>query len=218
MAAVQGLSKTMNMTKKNDKDGMQRILAAAVDEFCRAGLAGAKLDVIAMQAGVSKQLIHHYFRTKSELYVAVMNEVTAEQIASLIALDYESCEPEAALRLFLNQSFDIFLKWPVLAGLYNDQGVYGGEHMPECRDLISLSPELMKRLNAALKRGQAKAIFRQNLDINQVIAAALMVVIGGFTHGPLLSSLTPMDFSKPENIENWRLFSIDFALSALAAR
>lgn len=205
----------MTTTKKPEKDGMQRILAAAVDEFCRAGLAGAKLEVIAMQAGVSKQLIHHYFGTKHELYVAVMNEMTAEQIASLVALDYENCEPDAALRLFLNESFDIFLKWPFLAGLYNDQGVYGGEHMPECRDLISRSPELMKRLDAVLKRGQAKALFRPNLDVNHVVAASLMVVIGGFTHGPLLSSLTPIDFSQPENIEKWRDFSIGFALNAI---
>ena len=51
---------------KGDKDGMQRILLAARNEFCRAGLSGAKLEVIALEAGVSKQLIHHYFRTKTE--------------------------------------------------------------------------------------------------------------------------------------------------------
>ena len=196
---------------------MQRILAAAVDEFCRAGLAGAKLEVIAMEAGVSKQLIHHYFRTKQELYLAVINELTAEQISGLIALDYENYEPEAALSLFLNHCFDLFLKWPFLAGLYNDQGVYGGEHMPECRDLMCLSPDLMRRLGTVLSRGQNSGLFRQEIHVNEVIAAALMVVIGGFTQGALLSSLTPMDFTKPEAVEYWRSFSINFVLNAIRA-
>jgi len=205
------------MNKKNGKDGMQRILAAAIDEFCRAGLAGAKLEVIAMEAGVSKQLIHHYFRTKPELYMAAINELTAEEIAGLIALDYESYEPEDALRLFLTHSYNIFLKWPFLAGLYNDQGVYSGEHTSECRDLVNRSPELMTRLGAILKQGQASGLFRQDIDINEVIAAALMVVIGGFTQGPLLSSFTSIDFSKPDNIQYWRSFSIDFVLNAIRA-
>lgn len=205
------------MAKKPEKDGMQRILNAAIDEFCRAGLAGAKLDVIAMEAGVSKQLIHHYFGTKPELYVAVMNELTAAQINGLTALDYESCEPEEALTLFLNESFNIFLKWPFLAGLYNDQAIYGGEHMPECRELINRSPALMERLAAALTRGQRNGTFRADISTNEVIAASLMVVVGGFTHGSLLTSLTPIDFNQPENIERWRNFSIEFALNAIRA-
>ena len=49
--------------RKSKREGFKHILDAATNEFCRAGLAGAKLDVIALEAGVSKQLIHHYFRT-----------------------------------------------------------------------------------------------------------------------------------------------------------
>lgn len=205
----------MKKVKKAEKDGIQRILAAAIDEFCRAGLAGAKLDVIALQAGVSKQLIHHYFRTKSELYGAVINHLTAQLIDGLSALDYESCSPEDALKLFLNHCFDIFIEWPFLAGLYNDQGIYGGEHTAECREFVSRSPELIKRLDTVLKRGQESGLFRPELNVNEMIAAALMVVIGGFTHGPLLSSFTLIDFTKEENVKNWRSYSINFALNAI---
>lgn len=203
------------MNKKPEKDGIQRILTAAIDEFCRAGLAGAKLDVIALEAGVSKQLIHHYFRTKSALYVAVINHLTAKLIDGLSALDYESHTPEDALTLFLNHCYDIFIEWPFLAGLYNDQGLYGGEHTAECRELINRSPELIKRLETVLQRGQKSGVFRSELNVNEIIAATLMVVIGGFTHGPLLSSFTLMDFTTEESVEHWRNFSINFALNAI---
>jgi AcrR family transcriptional regulator len=197
---------------------MQRILSAAVSEFCRAGLAGAKLEVIAHEADVSKQLIHHYFRTKSELYVAVINEVTGEAIRKLAALDYESCEPEEAIRLFLQTAFDFFVRWPDLAGLYNDQGLYGGEHMPECRELISGSPDLMRRLEAALKRGQDCGKIRADISPQESIAVVLFVVIGCFTNGPILSSLVPIDFAAGENIERWRELSIRIALDSLQNR
>jgi TetR/AcrR family transcriptional regulator len=198
--------------------GMQRILLAAIDEFCRAGLAGAKLDVIALEADVSKQLIHHYFHTKSELYIAVINEVTAEAMRELAALDYENCEPLEAIRLFLQKAFEFFVRWPHLAGLYNDQSMYGGEHMPECREFIQRSPELMQRLEAVLKRGQASGTIRSDISPQESIAVVLFLVIGCFTNAPILSSLVPIDFSAGDNIERWRKISINIALDSLRIR
>ena len=95
--------------RKSKRDGLKHILEAATNEFCRAGLAGAKLDVIALEAGVSKQLIHHYFRTKAELYAEVLEEVSALAVHELSALDYEALSPEDAVRLFLSGVFDLFV-------------------------------------------------------------------------------------------------------------
>lgn len=208
----------MTKNKKPEKDGIHRILLAAVDEFCRAGLAGAKLDVIALEAGVSKQLIHHYYRTKAELYVAVIDHITTQAIARLEKIDYEKQSPDAALRLFLAQVFDFFVHWPFLAGLYNDQGLYGGEHMPECRELIARSPALMARLEAVFLQGQQQGLFDARLGAQESIAAALMVVIGCFTNSPILSSLISTDFVSQEAIGGWKSFSIDFALAAIKTR
>src|ERR1700757_1849630 len=91
--------------RRTEKEGLQRILLAARTEFCRAGLAGAKLDVIALEAGVSKQLIHHYFRTKAELYVAVMDDISASAIDDMSKIDYENYPPAAAIELFMHSVF-----------------------------------------------------------------------------------------------------------------
>jgi len=205
-------------TRSNEKDGIQRILAAAVDEFCRAGLAGAKLDVIALEANVSKQLIHHYFRTKAELYVAVINHVSSEAIEILSAIDYESYSPQQAMTRFLQQAFDLFTRWPLLAGLYNDQGVYAGEHMPECLDMISRSPELMARLINIFAQGQEDGEFIADADPQQCIAAGLIVVIGYFTNSPISAAFIPTEISSAENIARWREFSVDFFIRAIKVK
>ncbi|MFA5496193.1 MAG: TetR/AcrR family transcriptional regulator [Porticoccaceae bacterium] len=204
--------------RRSDKDGINRILLAARNEFCRAGLAGAKLDLIALEAGVSKQLIHHYFRTKAELYIAILDDISASAMEELANLDYENHDPIEALRLFLLGVFDLFVRWPFLAGLFNDQSLYGGQHIPECRELVALSPKLMSRLEEVLDRGQEAGDFRTDIDAQEAFAASLMVVIGCFTNGKILSSLVAVDFSVKHNVEHWRDFSVRFAVDALQPR
>ena len=201
--------------RKSKKEGLKHILMAATNEFCRAGLAGAKLDVIAMEAGISKQLIHHYFRTKAELYAAVMEEVSAQAIKQLSIPDYESLAPEDAVREFLGGLFDLFVRWPFLSGLFNDQSLYGGEHIPECRELKRRSPELMARLSTIFRAGQSVGTFRRELEPDAVFAAAIMVMIGNFTGGKIIAGFIPADFSAPERLGFWRTFAADFALSAI---
>lgn len=197
-----------------DKDGMLRILLAARNEFCRAGLAGAKLDVIAMEANVSKQLIHHYFRTKTELYAAMVSEAASSVIGQLNALDYEQCQPDEAIARFIGGLFDILQDQPFIAGLFNDQSLSGGQHS---REQIIRHPELMRRLDEVMKKGQQSGLFKEGINTNEILAAALMITIGCFTSGKIISTFVPVSFESEKDIANWRDFSVRFALDALRA-
>ncbi|MDY6861149.1 MAG: TetR/AcrR family transcriptional regulator [Pseudomonadota bacterium] len=201
--------------RRSKREGLKLILEAATNEFCRAGLAGAKLDLIALEAGVSKQLIHHYFRNKAELYVAVMEEVTAVAIQQLSMPDYESLSPEEAIRMFLGGVFDLFVRWPFLAGLFNDQSVYRGKHIPECRELKQRGPELIVRIYDIFRTGQETGVFRKELEPEAAFSVAIMAVIGNFTGGKVISGFVPVDFSAPERLDFWRKFATDFSLNAM---
>lgn len=207
--------RTSKSGSASDKDGMQRILLAARHEFCRAGLSGAKLDVIALEANVSKQLIHHYFRTKTELYAAMMNDTTVWIIEQLNGLDYENCEPDEAIGRFLRGLFDLLLEQPFIAGLFNDQSLHGGRLS---REQVSRHPQLMERLEAAMIRGQQQGLFKAGSNGNEILAAALMITIGCFTSGKILSSFVPIAFDTDEDIAYWRDFSTKFALNALSGQ
>jgi TetR/AcrR family transcriptional regulator len=54
------------------------ILAAARAEFAKAGLAGARTDVIAARAGVNKALLYYYFKSKEALFEAVLVDLFGE--------------------------------------------------------------------------------------------------------------------------------------------
>lgn len=49
----------------------ERILTAAMEEFARHGIAGARVDRIAKLARTSKERVYAYFRGKDALYAAV---------------------------------------------------------------------------------------------------------------------------------------------------
>ena len=53
----------------------QQIVAAAFEEFAEKGFAGARLEDVAARAKVSKGLPYLYFKTKVELFKAVIRSV-----------------------------------------------------------------------------------------------------------------------------------------------
>jgi AcrR family transcriptional regulator len=55
-----------------------RLLAAAAEEFGRAGLERASVDAISLAAGYAKGTIYNYFPSKEELFLAVVEEASAQ--------------------------------------------------------------------------------------------------------------------------------------------
>lgn len=71
-------------TPKNDGNDtavttQEKILAAAQAEFCEKGFDGARMQSIALRAGVNKALLHYYFRSKEKLF-----EITLKRVVELL--------------------------------------------------------------------------------------------------------------------------------------
>lgn len=52
------------------------VLEAATNVFCREGYAGANIDMIAAEAGVSRQTVYNHHGDKEKLFVAVVQALT----------------------------------------------------------------------------------------------------------------------------------------------
>ena len=52
----------------------QQLTSAAAKVFARRGLQGTKISMITAEAGVSHGLFYHYFKTKEELFTALVRE------------------------------------------------------------------------------------------------------------------------------------------------
>ena len=53
--------------------------------FCREGYAGANIDLVAAEAGVSRQTVYNHHGDKEKLFTAVVREVTERINAEIFA-------------------------------------------------------------------------------------------------------------------------------------
>lgn len=76
------MSKTSYQRRKQDRP--QEITAAALDAFAENGYAATRVEEVAKRAGVSKGLLYLYFKTKEELFKAVIKGVVVHRVDALI--------------------------------------------------------------------------------------------------------------------------------------
>jgi AcrR family transcriptional regulator len=111
-----------------------KLLAAGAVEFGRAGFARANVDAISLAAGCAKGTIYNYFPSKEDLFLAVVEEASAQAAASGSAHD------AAPARERLAATLAGFCAW-------------AGEHEPFARVLVREclmgTPELQGRMARA---------------------------------------------------------------------
>jgi AcrR family transcriptional regulator len=61
------------------------VVEAAASVFCREGYAGANIDLIAAEAGVSRQTVYNHHGDKENLFVAVVHDLTERCNAGIFA-------------------------------------------------------------------------------------------------------------------------------------
>src|SRR3984885_8833200 len=97
-----------NSTPRADQT-RKAILRAAIREFSTNGLAGARTDAIAGSAKGKKALLYYYFKSKTGLYAAAIEEVSsAVAERAFAALDPKHSAGERLLRTALSH-FDRIL-------------------------------------------------------------------------------------------------------------
>ncbi len=71
--------------QRRKEDRPAEITAAALEAFAENGYAATRVDEVAKRAGVSKGLLYLYFKTKEELFKAVIRSFISPRIDALIS-------------------------------------------------------------------------------------------------------------------------------------
>jgi hypothetical protein len=195
---------------------LDRILVTARDAFSEHGFDGARLDSIAKAAGVTKQLVYHYFKTKEELYSVVLDRVSDEALAMLDSPDYDSLPPQEAVRSLIERIIQAYIERPYIVGMTVDQDLHKGEHisrrskyMPTVRAFIA------DRVAPMLERGAADGVFRSGLDPRLFYWSIFALASAAFTQSWAMSKSTAIDFTQDEGLALWRAHVTSFALQAI---
>jgi len=93
--------------RRRKEDRPQEITEAALAAFAEKGYAATKVDEVAKRAGVSKGLLYLYFKTKEDLFKAVIRSFVVPKIDELTAIIDSS---ELSSEEFLRGPFLDFVK------------------------------------------------------------------------------------------------------------
>ncbi len=85
--------------QRRKEDRPQEITDAAFSVFAEKGYAATRVDDVAKRAGVSKGLTYLYFKTKEELFKAVVKSVVVRRVDALLdAVETTELDAEAFVR------------------------------------------------------------------------------------------------------------------------
>jgi len=93
--------------RRRKEDRPQEITAAALQAFAEKGYSATRVDEVAKRAGVSKGLLYLYFKTKEDLFKAVIRSFVVPKIDELTAIIDSS---ELSSEEFLRGPFLDFVK------------------------------------------------------------------------------------------------------------
>ncbi len=174
------------------------------------------MEDIARAAGVTKQLVYQYFTNKEQLFACVLDEAAEDNLAALLAVDFDHLPPCEALRSALNQAFDLYRDDPSLGPLAQQGLHYHEAHADERRKFDAMAQALVAKLERILQRGVQSGDFRSGMDAHMCLAAAALLTTGAFTNRVTVMAVANLDTRSPRGTAAWREFSVDFVFAALA--
>jgi TetR/AcrR family transcriptional repressor of mexJK operon len=132
-------------------------MEAARSHFYAHGLAGASVDAIAADAGVSKMTIYSHFASKEGLFEAVVRDRTDRVMGGLPGVEVlDAKQPQKALLAIGEQFLTLAREEDTLGHFRSLYGAAGSQ--PEaCRAFYRQGPErLIEDLAAYLRRADAE--------------------------------------------------------------
>jgi TetR/AcrR family transcriptional regulator len=193
-----------------------RILEAAIRQFSENGLAGARTEQIAEEAGVNKALLYYYFQGKEALYDAAL-EAAAEGVraSSMAVLEADVSAGERFLLSVLNH-FDRIHTNPGFQSLMQQEMIrlHRGE-VNALRPLVEkVFRPLMKRMQEVLEEGIAAGELIPG-DPAQFRYVALGANVFYFLSAPLMRMVDGVDRLERGALEFRRTSAIQYLGQAI---
>ena len=152
------------MSRRNPARNQDRILKAAVAEFARFGLGGARVDRIAARAGANKRMLYYYYGNKDALFLAVLEDSYARIRSAERALHLTDLDPQEAMRRLVAFTWKYYLAHPEFLTLLNSENLHRGRHIRRSRNIIDMHSPFVAMIKEVLERGVRAGEFRRGVD------------------------------------------------------
>lgn len=183
-----GRDTTPSVARRKDAERTKaEILAAAAREFSERGLNGARVDKIAARTRINKRMIYYYFKSKEQLYIAVLEDAYRKIRESEKQLRLDDLPPGEAIRLLAEFTFDYHWRNPQLGKLVTIENIHKGKCLSRSDSISSLNISIVDAIAKVLLRGAEAGVLRRDIDpveLHMTISAlSLFHVTNRYTFG-----------------------------------
>jgi AcrR family transcriptional regulator len=193
-----GKKVTAAPVRRNATVTRDRVLKAAIAEFCRYGFDGARTDRVAKRASVNIRMIYHYFGSKERLYLAALEQVYREVRTREAALNLRDHEPAKGMRALVDFTFRHLIEHPEFIELIRNENLLRGKYLKKSRSVPETAMPLVSALHDLLTRGVRQGVFRRNVDPVQLYVSILSLCFIHLSNRYTLSIMFSMDLSDQE--------------------
>ncbi len=166
------------------------ILAAAETIFADVGLAGARTEAIASEAGVNKALLYYYFRSKDALFRAVLeNHMKGFYDQAMEVLSAGDSPGETLLR-YVTMHFDFISARPYYPRLFLRLIMTGGrsfEHLAQ-KYFVPLGHKLVKVVERGVQQGELR-----RCDGRHTVISLVALTVYYFSVAPMVKLVAGLD-------------------------
>jgi TetR/AcrR family transcriptional regulator len=190
----------------------ERIIAAAIAEFARKGLDGARVDEVARRAGINKTLLYQYVGNKEDLFIAALE--TAYQSIRERQHDFleRRMDPETGVRQLVHMLMSIWVEHQDYGRLLASENFHGGKHVKRSKLIGAIYQQLVEALTGLLQRGAALGVFRPGIDAVDLYISISSLSAYYVAHQHTLNAIFHFDPLEPRRLRQREKHILDMIL------
>jgi TetR/AcrR family transcriptional regulator len=189
------------------------ILKHATDEFATKGFDGARVDSIARRFGLSKNMLYHYFGSKEDLFIAVLEDAYQAFRAQQQRMESQQTDPVEAIKHLIAQTFSAVTENHKFVALLTSENLHKGRHIRRSRAIRPLYNPLIGRIREILQAGAVAGTFRKNLDPILVYVSFSALAYHYVSNRYTLNAALGVDFSSRKNRAAWLAYIVELILT-----
>ena len=189
----------MKNNRRNPERNRGRILGAALEEFSRYGLGGARVDRIAARAGANKRMLYYYYGNKEDLFLTVLEARYAHIRRAELGLHLLDLDPVQGMRRMVEFTWNYYLKHPEFLTLLNSENLHRARHLKRSRDIAAMHSPLIALLRDLLLRGERAGKFKKGVDPVQLYISIAALGYFYLSNRHTLSTIFERDLLAPKS-------------------
>lgn len=164
--------------RRGPRESREHILRAATREFITHGFAGARVNRIVKKAGSNPRMIYHYFGSKSQLYLAVLEEALGTLRREELLIDVEHLDPREGLLQLFDFMAHHFENNRHLVRLFQGENVLRAKYIRKSARVSEMSSPVLAMIERLIARGTKAGHWSHEIDALRLYI--LMVALSQF--------------------------------------